>query len=137
MRQAAKVSAADAISGTERRMHVQGRRDSPSHADEEPLDKQTTGAGAEVLDQTQSANVLITDGHQPAGRERLPSKGNTLHSNLPQWKLLASRRVKVPANQIFLPRLNKAKLLICLCLPPVHPIPHVGMSGMFTIFHSS
>lgn len=88
-------------------MHVQGRCDSPSRAGEEPLDKQTIGASAEVLDQAQSANVLITDGYQPAGRGRLQSKGNTLHSNLPRGKLLALSIGKGPANQIFLHRIKQ------------------------------
>lgn len=63
MRQTAKVRAANVILGTERWMHVQGRCDSLCCVGEEPLDKQTIGASAEVLDQAQSANVLITDGH--------------------------------------------------------------------------
>lgn len=87
-------------------MHVQGRCDSLSHVGEESLDKQTIGASAEVLDQAQCANVLISDGHQPAGRQRLQSKGSILHSILPQQKQLASRIVKDPANQIFLHRLK-------------------------------
>lgn len=109
MRQTAKVIAANVILGTERWMHVQGRCDSLSCIGEETLDKQTIGASAEVLDQAQSANVLIIDGHQPAGRQRLQSKGNTLHSILPQQKLLASNIVQHLANQNFLQRL-KAKL---------------------------
>lgn len=106
VRQIAKVRAANVILGTERWMHVQGRCDSLSCVGEEPLDKQTIGASAEVLDQAQSANVLISDGHQPAGRQRLQSKGSILHSILPQQKLLASSIVKDPANQIFLHRLK-------------------------------
>lgn len=77
MGQPARVRAAAVILGTERWTHVKGRCDSPSRAGDGPLDKQTIGASAEVLDQAQSANVLITDGHQPAGRARLQSKGNT------------------------------------------------------------
>lgn len=65
-------------------MRIQGRCDSLSLVGEEPLDKQTIGASAEVLDWAQCANVLITDGHQAAGRQRLQPKGNTLHSTLPQ-----------------------------------------------------
>ena len=62
-------------------MHVQGRCDSPSRVGEELLDKQTFRASAEVLDWAPSANVLITDGHQPAGRQRLQSKENILYSS--------------------------------------------------------
>lgn len=79
-------------------MRVQGRCDSLSHTGEEPLDKQTIGASAEVLDWAPPANVLITDGHQPAGRQRLQSKGNTLHSIPPQQRLPASCTVKDSAN---------------------------------------
>lgn len=87
-------------------MHVQGRCDSLSHLSGVPLDKQTIGASAEVLDWAQSVNVLITDGHQPAGRQKLQPEETTLHSILPQQRLLASCIVKDSANQVFLHRLK-------------------------------
>ena len=84
--------------GTERWMYVQGRCDSLSCVGEEPLDKQTFRASEEVLDWAPSANVLITDGHQPAGRQRLQSKRNILHSSPSQQRLPASYTVKDSAN---------------------------------------
>lgn len=67
MRQTPRSQPVNVILVSERWTYFQERCESLCRVGEEPLDKQILGESMEVLDWAQSANVVTTDGQQPAG----------------------------------------------------------------------
>lgn len=67
MRQTPRSQAVTVILVSEGWTYFQESCKSLRHVSENPLDKQTLGESMEVSDWAQSANVVTTDGQQPAG----------------------------------------------------------------------